>query len=114
MFEDHLTDDLAVPQDCVPADGDINTWRLQQRRLYALVLLLDQQPFDAISPAPPSQIDVFDMALIVAHVGHLFVQIITHQMGQGEVQHDQQQAKCEKNPQGKQATGHGIPGMWAC
>lgn len=93
LLEDDLADDFAVAQDRVPADGDIDARRLEQGGLHPLVLLFDQQAFDPVGATPPDQVDILDMALIVPHVGHLLVQEVAHQVRQGEMQQDQQQAE---------------------
>src|SRR5690606_27066151 len=46
------------------------------------------------------------MPLVVAHIGHLPVQVVAHQAGQRQMQHDERDGERKQNPQGKSAAFH--------
>jgi hypothetical protein len=42
-----------------------------------------------VGAAPQGHVNVRDLAAVIAHVGELVVQVVAHQVGQGEIQSDQ-------------------------
>jgi len=110
LFEDHHGDNGLVSPEFTPAHGDVDQRRVEQRGLDLLVLFLDEQPIQPIGAAPPGQVDICDLASVIAHVGHLVVQVVAHQMGQGRVQHDQEGGQRKQNPQRQSvAAFHLVP-----
>lgn len=79
-------------------------------RLDLCVLLLDKQPVDPVGAPPPGQIDILDLAPVIAHIGHLPVQVVAHQPGQGDMQRDEYHGKRRHDPQEQSvAAFHGGP-----
>jgi len=53
-----------------------------------------------IGASPPGQVDIVDMAAVIAHLGHRFVEVVAHQYRERQVQYEQQQDEGGDKPQG--------------
>lgn len=98
---------MVVPQR-MPAHCQVDQRRLDERHRHLAADLDDLQAVDAVGAAPQGQVDIADPATVVAHVRELVVQVVTYQVGQGDVQADQQYDQARQGPQGPTiATFHG-------
>ncbi|MNT89351.1 hypothetical protein D3C72_2300650 [compost metagenome] len=75
----------------MPADRQVDQRRLQERHRDLAAGLDDVQAVDLVGAAPQRQVDVGDLAAVVAHVGEFIVEVVAHQHRQGQVQGQQQQ-----------------------
>ncbi|MNY21976.1 hypothetical protein D3C86_1555580 [compost metagenome] len=81
-FGDH---GMVVPER-MPADGEVDQRRVDERNRNLAVDLDDFQPVDLVGPPPQGQVYIGYLATVIAHVRQPVVQVVAHQVGQGEVQ----------------------------
>ncbi|MNQ94509.1 hypothetical protein D3C85_1100290 [compost metagenome] len=92
----------------VPADGEVNQWRIDERHGDLAIDLDDFQSIDFVGAAPQGQVHVGNLAAVVTHVRQSLVEVIAHDVGQGNVQGNQQQTEAGEGPQGPAvSTFHG-------
>lgn len=81
----------------MPAHCQVDLRRLDEGHRYLAADLDDLQSVDAVGAAPQGQVDIADLATVVAHVRQFVIQVVAHQIGQGDVQgqqQDQQAGQC--------------------
>jgi len=89
---------MVVPQR-MPTDGQVDQRCVDERHRDLAVDLDDLQAVDLVRTAPQGQVDIGDLPAVVAHVGQFVIQIVAHQVWQGDVQGYQQHSDSGEDPQ---------------
>ncbi|MNG15687.1 hypothetical protein D3C85_1520210 [compost metagenome] len=96
-----------VPQR-MPTDREVDQRRVDERHRNLAIDLDDFQSVDFVGAAPQGQVHVGDLAAVVAHVRQSLIEVVAHQIGQGDVERYQQQNEADEGPQGPTvSTFHG-------
>ncbi|MCY1449925.1 hypothetical protein D9M71_666980 [compost metagenome] len=90
MHEGHLRHHCLVVPQRMPAHREVDQWGVEKRYGHLAGGLDDFQPVYLIGTAPPGQVHIGYLAAVVTHVGQLVVEVVAHQVGQGQVQRHQQ------------------------
>ncbi|MNO66771.1 hypothetical protein D3C76_575680 [compost metagenome] len=89
---------VVVPQR-MPTDREIDQRRIDEGHRHLALDLDDFQAVDLVGTAPQGQVHVGDLATVIAHVRQPVIQVVAHQVGQGEMQGNQQHKEAGEAPQ---------------
>ncbi len=82
----------------MPADCQFDHRCIEEGHRNLAIGLDDLQPLDPVRPSPQCQVHIGDLASVITHVGQFVVQIVTHQIGQGDIDSDQQDYQSGQGP----------------
>src|SRR5471030_872187 len=92
----------------MPAHCQIDHRHIDERYRHLAINLDDVQAVDDVGTAPQGQVYIGNVPSVIPHVGELVVQVITYDVGQGDMQGNQDNNDSGNGPQWPAiATFHG-------